>query len=87
LLNGDKMSKKRALKIKLRDPQPSLTSIGRVLGALPMPGGVRVTMPPSGRGAMGRVEGDEIGQVIVVLPDNGRGDGPEPLPPLPPKLP
>jgi hypothetical protein len=26
-------------------------------------------------------------RVILILPDNGRGDGPTPLPPLPPTLP
>jgi hypothetical protein len=86
-ISGEKMSKDRALKIKLRDPQPSMTNIGRVHGLLPMPGGARVGATAGQGRTMVEIDDDEeMGTVVLILPDNGRGDGPPPLPPLPPKL-
>jgi phage terminase small subunit len=65
--------------LEIADPRRALEYLGRVHG-----------LDKQGSAATRRadvtVESAEPG-VILILPDNGRGDGPPPLPPLPPKLP
>jgi phage terminase small subunit len=81
----DKMSKDASVKIKLRSPVDALMFMGKVHGLIPHTSGGRVAVGAP-RGGSVSIE-SEPGTVVLVLPDNGRGDGPTPLPPLPPKLP
>jgi hypothetical protein len=66
--------------VEIADPRRSLECLSRLHGLDQR--GQNVT-----KRADNGEEGTEPGTVVLILPDNGRGDGPTPLPPLRPKLP
>jgi phage terminase small subunit len=86
-ITGHQMQKDSAVKIKLRDPLPALVHLGKIHGVIPAEPTVRAFSGPRGTAVQGDGVGGDVEQVVLILPDNGRGDGPTPLPPLPRTLP
>src|SRR5262245_50207935 len=77
---GGRVTRPASVKeIEIADPRRALEYVGRLHGLDQQHGA-------GSRRAEVTLEDREPG-VILILPDNGRGDGPTPLPSLTPKLP
>jgi hypothetical protein len=73
-ISGEKVQKGAAVKIKLRDPLPALVHLAKILGVLPTGATVRAFNGPKGPAAV-QVDSVSESGCVVILPDNGRGDG------------